>query len=416
MNAEIITIGDEILIGQTIDTNSAWLGKELYEIGISVKQITSIKDAREDIIGALDLAATRAELILITGGLGPTQDDITKQVLCEYFNTELVVYPDVLEKVRSFFKSRGREMLESNNMQASLPKDCTIIPNNLGTACGMLFNKAGKIFVSMPGVPYEMKVILVEVIFLILNLNYKLSIILHISIITEAIGESFLAERIVDWENSLIEKQIKIAYLPSPGIVKIRLSLIGQDKSKMEEIIEQKVAELKQLIPVNILADQDITLENTLAQLLIDNAQTVSTAESCTGGIIAHLLTSISGSSNYFVGSIISYSNEIKIQELGVKKSDIETYGAVSKEVVEQMAVNVRKKMKTDYALATSGIAGPNGGSEEKPVGTVWIALAYEGGVFSKKFLFEKDRERNIQRATYAALSLLKRKICGQLV
>ena len=415
MNAEIITIGDEILIGQTIDTNSAWMGKELNAIGISIKQISSIKDTREDILNALTLAATRADLILITGGLGPTQDDITKEVLCEYFDTKLIVNQKVLADIQEFFISRGRQMLAVNDLQASLPESCTILPNKLGTASGMWFEKDGKTYVSMPGVPYEMKGLMTAEVIPKLKKEFDLPTIFHRTIMTEGIGESFLVEIIKDWESSLIQEGIKIAYLPSPGIVKIRLSAIDENFAELESKIDRKVNELKALVPSYIFGENDISLEAAVGELLKARKLTISTAESCTGGKIAQLLTSIAGSSNYFLGSVISYTNEIKAQELGVLNSDLTQFGAVSKPVVEQMAKGVREKMKTDFALATSGIAGPEGGSEEKPVGTVWIALAFEGGVYSKKFMFEQNRTRNIKRASYAALSLLKRKILNQL-
>jgi nicotinamide-nucleotide amidase len=415
MNAEIITIGDEILIGQTIDTNSAWLGKELNAVGIAIKQITSIKDTREDILESLRLAFQRADLILITGGLGPTQDDITKDVLCEYFETELEINQEVLNKIQTFFKERGREILEVNNLQASLPKACTVLPNELGTASGMWFEKEGKVFVSMPGVPYEMKGLMSSEVLPKLKEQFELPSIIHRTIMTEGIGESFLVEIIKEWEESLDAENIKVAYLPSPGIVRIRLSLFGNNYSEMESKVNRKINELNRLIPTFIFAESDVLFEKSIGDLLIQSGKTISTAESCTGGNIAHLLTSISGSSNYFLGSIVSYSNEIKVQELSVLESDLDEFGAVSQAVVEQMAKGVRAKMKTDFALATSGIAGPDGGSEEKPVGIVWIAIAYEGGVYSKKFMFEQNRSRNIKRASYAALSLLKRKILNQL-
>lgn len=415
MNAEIITIGDEILIGQTIDTNSAWLGKELNQVGISIKQITSIKDSRNEILEALKSASTRADLILITGGLGPTQDDITKSVLCDYFDTELEVNEKVLKTIQDYFKDRGREMLESNNLQASLPKSSTVLPNALGTASGMWFEKEGKVYVSMPGVPYEMKGLMTNEVFPRLKEKFDFPSIIHRTIMTEGIGESFMVELIKEWEASLEEEEIKVAYLPSPGIVKIRLSIFGNDFNSMNERINRKVKELEELIPNFIYGENDQKLEEVVGEQLLAEKATISTAESCTGGNIAHLLTSISGSSAYFLGSIVSYANEVKVSELGVSESDINNYGAVSRQVVEQMAVGVLNKMKTTYALATSGVAGPEGGTEEKPVGTVWIAVAFKDGVYSKKFLFEKNRARNIRRASYAALSLLKRKINGQL-
>ena len=408
MQAELITIGDEILIGQTIDTNSAWMGKELNALGIQVSQITSIKDERNAIRSAI-LAAEKsaAKIILITGGLGPTKDDITKHVLCEYFETELVRNEEVLAKIQAFFKSRGREMLESNNMQADLPKDCTVLLNDMGTASGMWFEKGDTIFVSMPGVPYEMKHLMSDRVLPKILERFELPAIFHKTIMTEGIGESFLVELIKDWENSLVAEEIAIAYLPSPGIVRVRLTAQGQNKATLEEKVLRKANELHQLVPQYIFGEDDISLEEALAAALKAKGKTIATAESCTGGYIAHLLTSISGSSAYYLGGFVSYDNQVKIETLKVSKESIEDDGAVSKTVVEQMANGARNLLKTDFAIATSGIAGPDGGTEEKPVGTVWIAIASEKGVQAKKFLFEQNRERNIRRSAMAALSMV---------
>ena len=408
MQAELITIGDEILIGQTIDTNSAWMGKELNALGIQVSQITSIKDERNAIRSAI-LAAEKsaAKIILITGGLGPTKDDITKHVLCEYFETELVRNEEVLAKIQAFFKSRGREMLESNNMQADLPKACTVLLNDMGTASGMWFEKGDTIFVSMPGVPYEMKHLMSDRVLPKILERFELPAIFHKTIMTEGIGESFLVELIKDWENSLVAEEIAIAYLPSPGIVRVRLTAQGQNKATLEEKVLRKANELHQLVPQYIFGEDDISLEEALAAALKAKGKTIATAESCTGGYIAHLLTSISGSSAYYLGGFVSYDNQVKIETLKVSKESIEDDGAVSKTVVEQMANGARNLLKTDFAIATSGIAGPDGGTEEKPVGTVWIAIASEKGVQAKKFLFEQNRERNIRRSAMAALSMV---------
>lgn len=410
MQAELITIGDEILIGQTIDTNSAWMGKKLNAIGVKVSQITSIKDEREAILDALKKAETSAaQLVLLTGGLGPTKDDITKKVLCDYFNTTLVRNQEVLERIQDFFKSRGREMLESNNQQADLPEACTVLLNDLGTASGMWFERGNTTFVSMPGVPYEMKHLMRDRVIPKVQEKFQLSSIFHKTIMTEGVGESFLVEIIKEWENSLIEENIKVAYLPSPGIVRIRLTAEGNELSELEEKVIRKAEELKTLIPETIYGEDDILMEEAIGNFLKKEGKTIATAESCTGGYLAHLLTSISGSSAYFKGSIVSYANEVKKEILGVNEDDLNTFGAVSQQVVEQMAKSARTIMHTDYALATSGVAGPDGGSQEKPVGTVWIAFASKDSVFSKKFLFEKNRERNIRRASLAALSMLRR-------
>lgn len=408
MQAELITIGDEILIGQTIDTNSAWMGKALNALGIQVSQITSIKDDRDAISAAL-LAAEQsaANIILITGGLGPTKDDITKHVLCEYFNTKLERNEEVLTKIQDFFKARGRQMLESNNMQADLPKACTVLANELGTASGMWFEKNDTIFVSMPGVPYEMKHLMSEQVLPRIEKKFDLPVIFHKTIMTEGVGESFLVEMIQDWETSLIAEDIKIAYLPSPGQVRVRLTAQGENKATIEKKVLAKAKELHQLIPQHIFGEDDLKMEEALANALKAKGKTVATAESCTGGYIANLLTSKSGSSAFYLGGFVSYDNQVKIETLKVSKESIEEDGAVSKTVVEQMANGARNLLKTDFAIATSGIAGPDGGTEEKPVGTVWIAVASEKGVHSKRFLFEQNRERNIRRSAMAAMSMV---------
>lgn len=415
MIAEIVTIGDEILIGQTVDTNSAWMGKQLNSIGIDVGQITSIRDERLNILNTLSEAEKRADIIIMTGGLGPTKDDITKHVLAEYFETELVRKKEVLNRIEDFFKSRGRDILETNRQQADLPASCTVLDNFVGTASGMWFEIEGKVFVSMPGVPYEMKHLMENQVLPRLKNKFELPHILHHTIMTEGIGESFLAELIKDWEESLVKENIKIAYLPSPGIVKVRLTAFGSNLDAIREKVFRKAAELEQLIPNYVFGEDDQSAEKAIASLLKEKGKTVVTAESCTGGYLAHMFTSTAGSSAYFLGSIIAYSNAIKVKLLDVSPDSLEAHGAVSKDVVEQMAVNARKNFSADYALATSGIAGPDGGTEEKPVGTVWIAIASENGVYSKKYLFEKNRERNIHRSALSAISLLRRALSDQL-
>lgn len=415
MLAEIITIGDEILIGQTVDTNSAWIAKELNKIGISLSQIRSIQDKRESIIHALDNVEPESELVLMTGGLGPTKDDITKKVLADYFETTLKRDPVTLHKIEQFFIQRGREILETNRMQADLPASALILANDLGTASGMWFEKNGKVYVSMPGVPYEMKGIMSNEVLPRLEEKFKLPAIYYRTIMTEGIGESFLADMISDWESNLDSKEISIAYLPSPGTVKVRLGAIGHNFDLLKQKVDAEVDEFYKMVPNYIFGENDISQEEAIAELLNASSKTISTAESCTGGYLAHLLTSIAGSSNYYMGSVISYSNEVKVRQLGVKQTDLDSKGAVSQEVVEQMAKGVREKLSTDISMATSGIAGPDGGTEDKPVGTVWIALAAPEGVFSKKFIFERDRGRNIRRSSMAALSMLRRYLKGNL-
>lgn len=405
MKVEIIAIGDELLIGQTVDTNSAWIGEQLYAKNFEMIHASKIRDDKEAILEALETAESRAEIILITGGLGPTKDDITKTTLCEYFVTELVHNEEALENIKKLFEKRGRDLLQSNIDQASLPKASTFIPNPHGTASGMWFEKNEKIYVSMPGVPYEMKPMMENHVLPKLLEKFQPKQLYVRTILTEGIVESILADKIKDWEDDIRSKQIKLAYLPSPGMIRLRISAPSQ------KMLDEAVEELKKVIPENVFGEGKESLEELIGNALREKKQTVSTAESCTGGYIAHLITSISGSSDYFKGSIISYSNEMKQSYLDVKKQDLEQHGAVSQEVVEQMALGAKEKLKTDFAVATSGIAGPNGGTEEKPVGTVWIAVAHPKGVISKRFLFGDNRERNIRKAALSALSMLRKQI-----
>lgn len=415
MEAELITIGDEILIGQTIDTNSAWMAKQLYLLGIKVAQITSIKDERIPILTALKETSERNKLVLITGGLGPTNDDITKMVLCEYFDTILERKAEVEERILAYFESRGRKILATNLQQADLPKSCTVLPNDLGTASGMWFEKNGVIYVSMPGVPYEMKGLMLKEVLPRLQKQFSLPKLYYKTIMTEGLGESFIADLVKEWEQSLEEENIKIAYLPSPGIVRIRLSAESGNTDQLQEKVNRKAAELKGQIPNYVFGEDDIQMEEAIAKQLLEVNKTVSTAESCTGGNIAKMLTAVPGSSTYFMGSVVSYSNQSKISLLGVEEASLQAHGAVSEPVVKQMANGIRNRLKTDFAIATSGVAGPDGGSDEKPVGTVWIAVASEVGVFAKKFMFENNRQRNIIRASLAGISMLRRLINGQL-
>lgn len=426
MQAEIITIGDEILIGQIVDTNSAWMGQALNMAGISVKQITSVSDEREHILKALDEAKSRADIILITGGLGPTNDDVTKNTLCEYFNTGLRFDAQVYEDVERLFKSRGFEVTPINRKQAEVPENCIPIRNKNGTAPGMWFEVNSpllpfpgvetKITVSMPGVPYEMKAIMQEYVIPELKKKFKLPVIFHKTILTQGIGESFLAELIKDWEESLKEKNIKLAYLPAAGIVRLRLSTKGSDEKKLKRDVEEKVEELQKIIPQYIYGfetygNEPETIEKIIGQLLTEKKQTLAIAESCTGGYISHLITKVPGCSSYFEGSVVSYSYDVKKIDLKVTSETLEKHGAVSKEVVEQMARGIREKFKTDYSVAASGIAGPSGGTPEKPIGTVWIAVASKNRIISEKFQFGNNRERNIYRSAIAALNMLRKEI-----
>ncbi|WP_372751025.1 competence/damage-inducible protein A [Labilibaculum sp.] len=410
MQAEIITIGDEILIGQIVDTNSAWMAKELNNIGIHVGKITSISDQKEDIVSSLQQAMNRVSLVLITGGLGPTNDDITKKTLSDLFEMSLVQDDLIYAKVEKRLAQRGIPMNRFNCDQALVPNGAKIIPNNYGTAPCMWFEKDGKIVISMPGVPFEMKGIMRDEILNELPNYFSTPIILHKTIMTDGIGESVLAEMLSEWETNL-PSCVKLAYLPSPGLVRLRMSTTGSDKKELESIIEEQLIKLRNILPENIFGYDDEPIELTVAKLLCAQSKTVGTAESCTGGNIAHLITSHSGSSAYFKGAVVAYSNEVKENLLKVKHQDLEEYGAVSQKVVEQMALGAKKVLATDYAIATSGIAGPDGGTQEKPVGTVWIAVAGPNEVVSKLFNLYPNRERNIHVASVNALNMLRKLI-----
>ena len=407
--ASVLTIGDELLIGQTINTNAAWIGRELALVNIRVTKSLTISDEKSDIIAAIDLLLKDSNIIIITGGLGPTKDDITKYTLAEYFSMKLKRNQEVLEKIEDFFKIRGREMLEVNRQQADLPENCRVIENKSGTASGMWFEKDGKIIISMPGVPYEMKSMMSEVVIPDLVKIFKPVAVYHRTILTQGMGESFLADILKYWENDLRSKGHSLAYLPSPGIVKLRVSSGGKDVNELKLIVDDYCEKLYEIIPEWIYGEGDDLLEALVGKLLTNKKMTLSTAESCTGGYISHLITSVSGSSTYYMGSVVSYSNEIKTNQLKVDEKLFSTVGAVSKEVVEQMALGVKEKLKTDYSIAVSGVAGPDGGSEEKPVGTVWIAIGTPSGLVSKKYLFENNRERNIRRAALTSLNMLRK-------
>lgn len=408
--AEIITIGDEILYGQIVDTNSAWMGEELGRIGVRVKQISSIPDRAEDIVQALNEAQTRADIILMTGGLGPTRDDITKKTLTDYFQTELKLHEPALADITAMFKSRGREMSEANKLQAFLPASCLPIRNVIGTAPGMWFAHQGKIIVSMPGVPYEMKRMMTDQVLPKLEEAFELPVIIHKVIQTIGIGESFLAEQLQEWEDALPEN-LKLAYLPHLAGVRLRLTGLGTDADELEDQLLHELTTISNLIGKFIFAYGEVSLEETIGMLLNARSMTIATAESCTGGHVAHKLTSIPGSSLYYMGSIIAYDNHVKIKQLNVKPETIEQHGAVSEAVVREMAENVRKIMGTDVGIATSGIAGPGGGSAEKPVGTLCIAYADATKTISKKLYFNKDRELNIEFTAMTVLNLVRQSL-----
>lgn len=416
MRAEILTIGDEILIGQITNTNSVWIARQLNFMGIKVVHMASVSDDESAINKALNDSMSRADLVFITGGLGPTKDDITKKVFAKFFNTILEMDENVLAIVKGFFEKRGREINEINRQQAMVPKGCFVIENKNGTAPGMWMKKENTIFVSMPGVPYEMKAMMEEVVLPKIKAENKLSNIYHKTVLTQGIGESALAEIIEKWEDSLANDNIKLAYLPQPGIVRLRLSTSGNNLEQLKITVEKKISELRSLIVKFIYGYEEYgedppTLERIVSELLREKKKTISLAESCTGGYITSLFTSIAGSSDIFMGAVVPYHNHIKHKLLEVNNEVFEKFGAVSKECVTQMAEHSRKKFNSDYAIATSGIAGPAGGTPEKPVGTVWVAVATEEKTIALKFIFGDNRQRNIQMTANAALNMLRKVI-----
>ncbi|WP_291787133.1 competence/damage-inducible protein A [Cecembia sp.] len=413
LKAEILSIGDELLYGQIIDTNSHWISQELDKIGIRVVRRTTVGDNRDSILEAFRSAEERVDVILMTGGLGPTNDDLTKPLLAEYFNCEIKLVPEALDAVRSFFEKRGRELTPINKLQAHLPTKCTYIPNELGTAPGMWFHEKGKVWMSMPGVPHEMKKLMIDHVIPKIKEIYTLPHIYHKVIKTVGIGESWLSELIKDWELNL-PKHIKLAYLPSLGQVKLRLTAFGAEMSKLKDDVEKEIENVKPLIEKYIFGYNQEKLEEAIGRLLKLQGKNVAFAESCSGGYISHLVTSIPGSSEYFQGGIIPYHNVFKNEILGVEANILKEKGAVSQETVIQMSENVRKMFNADFGLASSGIAGPGGGWAEKPVGTVWIACAMKERTISKKLQLTQDRMLNIQLTGVAVLNLLRQSIEGK--
>lgn len=466
VNAIIITIGDELLIGQTIDTNSAFIAKELNKIGIWVRRRVAVGDNENDILQALDEESKNANVIIITGGLGPTADDITKPLLCKYFGSKLIRNEQVLRHIEYLFETvyhRKGPMLESNLKQADVPDNCIVLMNENGTAPGMWFGPAptttlkveanakapsqgegdensesiektqekrifsnrspslskssageqGAIVISLPGVPHEMKGLMQKEVLPRLHKLFEGNFIIHQTLLTYGIGESLLAEKIKDWEAAL-PKNIKLAYLPHYGMVRIRLTAAGSDKNSLEEEIEKQTTKLKKLVKEWLIIDEDLTMQQAVGKLLKERKQTVGTAESCTGGYIAHLLTMDAGASSNFKGTVVSYDNQVKKDLLMVSPHSIESVGAVSEEVVIQMVRGALQNLKTDYAIATSGIMGPDGGSENKPIGMVWIAVGNHEKIITKEFHFRFDRIRNIEQTAIAALAMLHRFIKQQ--
>lgn len=405
MFAEIITIGDELLIGQVTDTNSAWMGRELNKVGIEVIRVVSVRDRADEITEAVNDAMNRADIVLMTGGLGPTKDDITKQTLCAYFDTELVFSEEVFENIKRVLASKI-PMNALNKSQAMVPKDCLVINNRVGSASVSWFEKNGKVLVSMPGVPQEMITVMSEEVIPRLRKKFDTDVIIHKTFTVKNYPESVLAEKLESWEEALPES-IKLAYLPKPGIIRLRLTGRGKDKEEVKSQISVEGCKLKSILEDAVFDEEDTPLEILIGNLLREKNLTVSTAESCTGGSIAAKLTSVSGSSDYFKGGIVAYSNEIKESLLGVSSETLKKQGAVSEETVIEMVKGAMKALKTDCAVSTSGIAGPGGGTKEKPVGTVWIAAAYKNEIRTMKQDTDRGREMNVERAGNNAFLLL---------
>lgn len=408
--AELITIGDEILYGQTLDTNAHWMSGELDKIGVKVIRRTTCADAEEEIIQAFKEAEQRSNIVLITGGLGPTSDDLTKPCLAKYFDCDIKMNEQALAELEAYMTSRGRELNKLTRLQAALPEKCEMISNERGTACGMWFNKLGKVFISMPGVPHEMKFMMENKVIPRIKEEFELPIIYHKIVRLAGIGESWLAEKIEEWENNL-PPQVKLAYLPTFGDLKLRLTSIGTDRDEIKNQVDELIQTLLPLVQKYVYGYDDETLETIIGRLLNKKNKKLALAESCTGGYVSHRITSIPGSSEYFNGAFVPYQNEFKIDHLGVNAETIEKYGAVSEETVTEMARLVKQKFNADYGLASSGIAGPGGGTPDKPVGLIWIACAYGDEIKTRKLNLTKDREVNIQITSTALLTLLHERL-----
>ena len=403
MNAIIVTIGDEILVGQTVDTNSAHIAKELNKLGIAIDEILSISDTEEHIKQALNQYVGRADFVFLTGGIGPTNDDITKHVLTEYFNDKLVIYPEILDKIKNFFERFNKPFLEVNRLQALLPENARIIENTRGTASGMWFKKGKSNIFSMPGVPYEMKGLLDDFLAELVK-EYPLGNLYHNTVRVTGIGESYLAEQLKEWEQKILNKNISVSYLPSVGELKIRLTGKLDQKEFLDQNIDYLLTEKRKYV----YGREHESIVRVIGDILIERNLTLGTVESCTGGSIAKQIVSMSGSSEFYNGSIVSYTNELKANLVGVKQETLDANGAVSEQVVREMAINGAKILGTDYCISVSGIAGPSGGSDAKPVGTVWIGLTCPEGTYAKKFSFGYNRKRNIQASVYAGLNFLR--------
>ncbi len=411
--AELISIGDEILYGQTLDTNSHFISAELDKLGIRVKRKVTVADNRDSMMRAFEEGEANADIIIITGGLGPTKDDLTKPLLAEYFDSGMKLHEDILEDLRQRFAKRGRELNELNKGQAKLPEKCKPIENKYGTAPGMWFEKNNKVFISMPGVPKEMKYMMEDTIIPRFKEIYKTPVLIHKMVKTVGIQESILAEKLEDWENNL-PKEIKLAYLPGLNQVKLRLTASGEDEKHLQKLIDQEVDKLYEQVGKYIYGTDDTNLPAKIGELLKEKNLTIACAESCTGGYISHLITSNSGSSEYYRGGINPYHNDLKINVLGVKKETIEQNGAVSEQTVIEMAERVRELFGADIGISTSGIAGPGGATEEKPVGTTWVALADGENTQTKLYHFQFDRQSNIEITSNSLLNLVRQTLSSK--
>ena len=403
MNAYLINIGDELLIGQVVNTNASWMASELEKNNIHVARIVTIADDFNDITKTLSDALVHAEVVIMTGGLGPTKDDITKTALCDYFDMQLVMHEPSLANVTDFFTKRGLQISAINQMQGLVPDGCEPLLNKVGTAPGMWFERDGKIVVSLPGVPFEMQWLMSEYVLPRLQLRLGTEAILHKTVLTCGIGESFLADTIEAWELAL-PTNFRLAYLPEAGKVRLRLSAHGDDKLLLQQQMDEQLAKLIPLIDTYIYGYDDETFASVIGKFLIERGATLATAESCTGGQLGHRITEVAGASAYYLGGVVAYSNDIKEQLLGVHTDTLTQYGAVSAQTAEEMAIGCRRLFQTDYAIATTGISGPTGGTEEKPLGTVWIAIASEKEVVSKKYVFRTTRAQHQERTVNQAL------------
>lgn len=411
MKAELITIGDELLIGQTVNTNANWLGRELTLCGAEVSRCNTIQDERSEIIRALDEALDHNDLVVVTGGLGPTRDDLTKETLSEYFDTPLVMREDVLERIKKYFESRDRGMLPSNVKQAELPKDCIVFENNHGTASGMWFERNKQVVVSIPGVPYEMKALMEESVIPKIKSFFSLSGLHYETLMTLGIEESMLADKIESWEDRIYEDGLSLAYLPSPGIVRLRLS--SKRGAKDTKLINNYIEELERGLPKYAYGRNGETVYEVVGDLMRKEKAKLGSVESCTGGGIVKAFVEHSGASDFFQGSLVTYSNELKERLAGVDHDVLQKHGAVSQEVVEAMAVGGQKKLGVDYCVAVSGVAGPNGGSPDKPVGTVWVGVAHKKGVTSKKLKLTNHRGRNLEMTALYSVNFLRQIVLG---